>query len=238
MPRQTPLLAAALCLLLCAPLAHAEDADTCEPGGDVPININPVFDDPQYDFTQNLAQIQVIASDRRHSIPQYHAITMGITRYEPVLEFRVPVTVRIPPQGPACVRVQHVDVTIGYRDVTVFIASEIPQHTCAFDETMGHEQKHIDVNRKILDEFAPLIEDRFKAYLELNGTQQVANADDARQIINDKLKSIMDEIVGQMEEENIRAQREVDSAEEYARLSKVCEGELTKIANRYRRLGP
>src|ERR1700733_608716 len=103
---------------------------------------------------------------------------------------------------------------------------------------MGHEQKHIDVNREILDEFVPLIEERFKSYLNLNGVIEVEHAAYAEQIIKDKLKSIMDEMTGQMEEENIRRQREVDSVEEYTRLSQVCEGELTNIANRYRRLGP
>lgn len=235
-----PAMAIILCLLFFSGTAVAqEDVDSCDSYPDVPVNITPVFDDPKYDFTQNLAQIQILASDAQHTIPQYHPVTMGLTRYEPVLEFHVPMVVRTEHEGMSgCAFVQHVDVTVGYRNVTVFIANEIPQGTCAFDEIMAHEQKHIDVNRQILDEFVPLIEERFKAYLRLNGVQQVENADYARKIITDKLKSIMEDVTGQMETENIRRQREVDSVEEYTRLSKVCQGELTNIANRYRRLGP
>jgi len=228
-----------LFVILTTSPAIAQDVENCDPYPDVPINITPVFDEPKYDFSQNLAQIQLIASDRIHSIPQYHAVTMGITRYEPVLEFHVPMIVRTEEGGMSgCAFVKHVDVNVGYRNVTVFIASEIPEGTCAFDETMAHEQKHIGVNRQTLAEFVPLIEDRFKAYLRLNGVQQVENADYAQKIITDKLKSIMEDVTGQMQAENIARQREVDSIQEYTRLSQVCQGELTKIANRYRRIGP
>lgn len=233
--RLPPLLAMALCLVFFARAATAEDIHNCDPYPDVPINIKPVFDQPTYDFSQNLASIQDIASDHQHSIPQYHEITMGITRYDPVLEFHVPIEIVTPPSGLVCAHVQHVDVTIGYRDVTVFIASEIPRDSCAFDETMGHEQKHIDVNQHILDEFVPLIEERFKSYLKLNGVLQVEHANYAEKVLTDKLHSIMDEIVGQLEQENIRRQREVDSPEEYNRLAHVCNGDLSKIAAQYQR---
>jgi hypothetical protein len=163
---------------------------------------------------------------------------MGITRYQPVMEFHVPVLMDIEPDGIACAHVQHVDVTFGFRDVTVFIASEIPPDSCAFNETMAHEQRHVEVNRDILNQFVPVIEDRFKEYLKLNGVSKVQNADYAKQIINDRLKAIMDEVVDQMTAENIRRQREIDSRDEYARLSRVCDGELSKIADQYRRLGP
>ena len=231
-------MATALCLAFLAHPAAAQDVSGCNSWPDVPVNLQPVFDEPKTDFSQNLAAIQLIASDRQHSIPQYHAITMGITSYRPVLEFRVPIVVQEEPDGLSCAYVQHVDVTLGYRDVTVFIASEIPQGTCAFDETMAHEQKHIAVNQNILEEFAPLIEERFKAYLKLNGVSRVQNPDYAKQLITERLKSIMDEVVDQMIAENMRRQREVDSTDEYARLSRVCNGELSSIADRYRRLGP
>ena len=209
---------------------RAQDVQNCEPFPNVPVNITPVFDQPAYDFTQNLASIQKIASDREHSIPQYHEITLGITRYEPVLEFHVPIEVVTPPSGLVCAHVKHVDVTIGYRNVTVFIANEIPRDSCGFDETMGHEQKHIAVNKQILDEFVPVIEQRFKDYLRLNGVLQVENAEYAQKVLSDKLKTIMNEIIAQMEQENIRRQREVDSPEEYNRLAHVCNGDLTGIA--------
>lgn len=222
---------------VCAQSVQAHDVDSCDPFPDVPINITPVFDEPQYDYSKNLAEIQAIASDRQHSIPQYHSITLGITRYEPMLEFHVPIVVHEPRNGAACAYVQHVDVTIGYRNVTVFIANEIPRPGCGFDETMAHEQKHIAVNREILQKFVPLIEERFKSYLKLNGVLQVQNAKYAQQVISERLQSIIEDMIGQMGQENIREQREVDSAEEYNRLSHVCNGDLGVIADLYRRTG-
>jgi len=66
-----------------------------------------------------------------------------------------------------------------------------------------------------------------------NGVIQVENADRAEKVLRDKLKSIMAESISQIEEENLRRQRDVDSEEEYNRLAHVCDGALGKIAGQY-----
>jgi len=143
--------ATALCFIFFVHTAGAKDIDSCASYPDVPVNVKVVFDEPKYDFTKNLASVQAIANGGGQGIPENDAITMGITRYQSVLEFQAPTIVHTAPGQPACAYVQHIDATIGYRDVTVFVASEIPQGSCAFDETIGHEQKHIAVNRHILE---------------------------------------------------------------------------------------
>src|SRR5262249_41194174 len=149
--------------------AAAQNADSCGAYGDVPVKLTPVFGAPRYDFSRNLAAIQAIASDKQHSIPQYHAITMGITRYEPILESHVPVTVKTV-NGHSCAHLDQINVTLGYRDVTVFIANEILQNSCGFNETLAHEQKHISVNQHVLDQFMPVIEDRIGFYARTNAS--------------------------------------------------------------------
>jgi hypothetical protein len=226
-----------LLIVFFADPAAAQDVVSCDSYPDVPVNIIAVFDEPQYDFSQNLASVQAIARDRQHAIPHNEAIAMGITRYSPVLEFRIPMMVETPPDGLACARVQHVDVTVGYHDVTVFIANEIRQGTCAFAETMGHEQKHVAVNRELLQEFAPRIEERLKSYLRLYGVFRVENADFAEQLLRERLTSEMNDIIQQMQNENIQRQQLVDSRSEYERLSRVCGGDLSRIAGQFMRAG-
>jgi len=228
---------AQLFLALMAVPAFAHDPVPCESGRDVPVTVTPVFDEPRFDASQGLASIQAIAGDKRHSIPQYHSTTMGITRYEPILEFHVPAEIESVPGGPGCVRIGHIDVTVGYRDVTVYIAHEIMPGSCGFQETLEHEEKHIAVNRQLLDEYVPLIEDRFRSYVQLNGTFRVDRAEDAKPLIDQKLQAIMDEMMQRMETENIRRQREIDSPGEYDRLSHVCNGDLGRLAYRFRHGG-
>ncbi|MGE3622379.1 MAG: hypothetical protein AB7H77_00710 [Bdellovibrionales bacterium] len=214
--------------------AYGQNVRGCNSWPDVPVYIHTVFDAPRYDLSQNLAGLQEMTRGRREMIPQYHSLTMGVTRYEPVIEFHVPVQVEQLPDGIGCAYVQHVEVTMGYRDVTIFVASEIPQNSCGFSETMAHEHKHIEANREVLDKFEHQIEARFKAYLRLNGVFRVQNTAYAERLLHDKLKAIINDVVEKMSVENARRQREVDTREEYTRLANACNGELSRIAQDYR----
>jgi hypothetical protein len=224
-------------VVLAAVPAPAQDIDDCQSYPNVPVNVHAVFDQPRYDYSQNLTSLQTLASDHEHSIPQYHEVTMGLTRYEPVLEMHVPMVIVTSSEGLVCAYVKRVDVTVGYRDVTVFVASDIPQNSCGFNETLGHEEKHVAVNRGLLNEFVPRIETRLKDYMRMNGIFRTENADYAEKIMNEKLKSIINDVVYDMDSENAERQRQVDSPQEYARLSSVCNGQLSHIADQFRRTG-
>jgi hypothetical protein len=130
-----------------------------------------------------------------------------------------------------------VDVNVGYRDVTVFIASEVPQGSCDFSESMEHEQKHIAVNRDILKEFAPKIEAEVKSYMRLYGAFRVTKPEEAEPYLRDKLDLVIDNVIVKMEEENMRRQQLVDSRSEYDRLAHVCSGDLSRVAERFRETG-
>jgi hypothetical protein len=211
--------------------APIPDESECDSYPDVPINITTRFDEPVYDYDAGIAQIEAMASDQRHSI--HENLTLGLTRYMPTLEFGVPVRSVQYPDGVACAHVQHVDVTIGYKDVTVFIAREIPQGTCGFDTIMAHEQKHIDVNRAILAEYTPLIEQRLKVFLHDNGVFREPNLDYASTMLQGKLQQILNEISEQIVTDNRQRQQQVDNPGEYRRITYSCNGQLTGIARRY-----
>ena len=209
----------------------ADPIAECSSEPDVPVNVTEIFPDPVYNFDTPLAGIQQLASDSRHSI--HEMLTLGLTRYQPVLGFQVPIKGIQFPNGFACAHIDHVDVTIGYQDVTVYIADEIPRPGCGFDEIMGHEQKHIAVNRDILAEYAPLIQSRIKAYVQQNGTFREAQPDAAIQHLHDQLQAILNHVAEQMVNDNSHRQQLVDSPQEYRRVSMSCSGQLQVIANRY-----
>jgi len=204
----------------------------------VPVNVTPVFDEPHYDYTTNIANLQGLAQDTRHTVHGSHrGLVLGLTRYNPVLEFRVPMRRLTFPDGLTCAHVDHVDVTIGYRDVVVLIPKEVPQGSCGFKEVMFHEQKHIAVNRAILDEYSPLITKKLQDYLRLNGVFREPNPDYAVSLLNQKLNAILHDMADQIVTENSRRQQLVDSPEEYRRVSATCNGQLIDAATQYYRGG-
>jgi hypothetical protein len=226
-------------LTLATAVARAQDVvDTCDPYPDVPVNVTPRFDEPDYDYSIDLAGLQALSSDPQHNLHGAHAgLTLGLTRYEPVMEFATPIKSFHLPGGLFCAHVDHVDVTFGYRNVTVYVPREIPQGSCGFDQVITHERKHIAVNQEILDEYAPQLADRIKDFLRLNGVFREENPDYAISEVKEKLQAIVDEIAKDVFTENARRQHEVDNPDEYRRVGESCQGQLSEAATEYRRKG-
>lgn len=216
-----------LFFLLCVPgRAWAEIA--CDTDSAIPIEVHPVFENPRYDFTASLSDIQKMESDVKHDIQE--AITLGVTRYEPMVEFHTPVEVVTFPDGRTCTRVKSANVTIGYKNVVVYIAREIPQNNCGFNEVMAHEQKHINVNRLLLQENVPRFQQRLDDYLTTYGAFAGEKNDGKLAAMQDDLQEKLNMWSREMLEENVARQKEVDSPAEYTRLSNVCNGQLSLIA--------
>ncbi len=217
--------------------AHAlaqDNADEgCDPYADIPINITPIFDDISYDYSADLGDIQKLAADSLHTIPRHESVVLGITHYNPVLEFHATLIKKTMSSGLYCAKVKSVNARIGYTNITVYIAREFPEGTCEFDHVMTHEQKHVTVNRELLEEFTPLIEERLKDYFRLYGTFQVEQPNFADSLINEKVKAVFSEMAQKMLLENQRRQKLVDSPEEYAKNNTACNGNVAKIARQF-----
>ena len=145
-------------ILIVTPNAHAQETanNACVADPNVPINVIPVFEEPTYNFGATLPQLQALSRDTTHVIPE--SLTLGLTHYQPVLSVNPVSTARDLPNGTTCVQVQRIDITFGYRNVVVYIAGEIPQGSCGFNEVMQHEQKHVMVQKQILEKFIPVLQ--------------------------------------------------------------------------------
>lgn len=215
-----------------------EYAGPCDDALDIPVTVTPRFDEPAYDYSVGLADVQALAGDTRHAVHGGHTgLTLGLTRYDPIMQVTAPVRAAQFEDGSACARIDHVDVIFGYKDVTVYIPREIPQASCGFNEVIAHERKHLAVNRKILDDYAPVITAKIKDYLRTSGVFREQNVSYALSLVRDKLQAILNEISGEVFAENSRRQQDVDNPGEYRRIAMSCNGQLAVVAMRFRRTG-
>ena len=225
-------------LLSVAQPAYAEDgfaAEDCSSYPEVPVQVTPVFPDPAFDYRQNINQIRALSGDGQHNIRE--EIPLGLTHYQPILDVKVSTRMIDLPNGLTCARIDHVDVTLGYRDVTVYVASEIAPDSCGFNQVLDHEQKHIAVNRDVLARYAPLIEQQLEVYLRDNGVFREQNYGYAAQLAHDRMKNIVSDLAEQLSRENFERQRDIDTQQEYRRISLSCGGQLQTVAYRFLKTG-
>lgn len=137
-----------------------------------------------------------------------------------------------PASGYECVAPQ-VEVKLFYSPVVIYIGREFPKGSCAYDEIMAHEQRHL----KAYMDHLPKVESVVRAALAkrfeakpLYAPRGSAKAALAREIDTGWLPYIKSEM------SKVEAQQAaIDTPQEYARLGKVCNGEIQAILNASRR---
>lgn len=222
-----------LVFLLCGlpPLAWAQTTSNCSTYEEPRINITAQFDQPQYDFSKNIPSILALENDHNHSIRE--GIPLGVTNYEKILSTNTRAKIIHEANNHGCMKIDQVDAVIGYKNVVVYIANEIPKQSCGFNEVMGHEQKHLNVNQKLLQEALPVIKQQILDQLRPLGVFHSLNINIPRTTMQETLTHIMKKF----DDENTRRQQLVDSPEEYRRVSTSCNGQIEAISRRYRQTG-
>lgn len=229
-----PLLAAAFLFLSCPAFAEV-DYSVCDGYTRIPVRVTPLFDNPAMDFTLGLGQIQAIAHDPARAMHSPHkGLTLGLTQYQPLMHIDMPVRILKLADGRSCVKVKEADISVGYKNVVIYIPQEVQQGTCGFNEVMGHEMKHVAVNRDVLAQYVPVITANVQGYLDANGFYSGGDPDGAVARLNAALQDIVTRNFQPMVEENSRRQQGVDTIEEYRRVSSSCNGQLARVTNGYR----
>ena len=164
---------------------------------------------------------------RREGLPVGPQVVLGLTRARSQVSIdwagRV-LTDR--KRGRECM-VPRVDVQLGYTPIVIHVGSEFKPGTCAYEAVLAHEKRHMALFLENLDAAGKTLRATFAARL---GTKPVhakrGTAFDAlgRDIDEHWLPLAKAELARADE-----AQAAIDTAEEFDRLSKLCEGEVQSI---------
>lgn len=211
-----------------SPDAPLGDDESCDSYPDVSVEVAAVFGEINVDNKKNLGELQDLARKKENIIPEDQPMALGLTKYTPVFRLHSPVMRRRMSDGSFCARVQYVDVQIGFDEVIIYIAKEFKEESCSFKAIMGHEQKHIDLNRQILMEYVPKIKDRLVRYLKDNGVAIVSNEEYSEKILRDKIEGVAKGLLLEIARENENRQRIIDTPEEYERINSTCKAGVSK----------
>lgn len=121
-----------------------------------------------------------------------------------------------PFSGRYCTR-PDVQVTLAYKPMTVFIASEQKAGSCMFDLTMGHEMKHVRSYERFIDELAGEVETGLKTAL----TEKVhyfPNAAEGERVLNALISEKVNAAIRDGLAVVQKRQAAIDTPEEYGRL--------------------
>ncbi len=107
----------------------------------------------------------------------------------------------------------------------IYIAREYPPGSCKHNAIKGHELKHINEDRLIVNKYANIIGQILKAEIDkqsLYGPVSVAQEQQISQIMRARMENILRMVNQKMEIERRTRQQEIDNMKEYERVNNLC----------------
>lgn len=220
-----PLALPGLTLLLAGPLpAAAEDACAQLPKPSVTVK-RLAYPAIRYNTEYGYRTLTELGRDKLQPGGQ----VLGLTRAQSVASFTLTAPALVDAsQRYECASPQ-ITLSIGFRQMTVYVGKEFPAGTCAYQEILDHEMRHV------------------KAYqAHIAGIEQVLQQEIARRFATDSVwrgqaGTLSARIGKELDERWLpyvnremrkvdEAQALIDAPEEYARLAEACNGEIKKLA--------
>ena len=158
---------------------------------------------------------------------------LGLTRTESRVAIQVDGTLLASPDGRAECVMPRIAVSLYYQPIVVYVGREFEPESCAYREILAHEMRHL---KSYLD-YLPAVEQRVRARLggRFAGKPLYARTGASRMLLQREIdRNWMPYIKGEMGRVE-KLQAAIDSPQEYARLSKVCQGEVQSLIGSTRR---
>jgi hypothetical protein len=158
---------------------------------------------------------------------------LGLTRTESRVTIQVDGDLLTEPgSGLECV-VPRIAVTLYYQPIVVYIGREFEPDSCAYGEILAHEMRHLKSYLDYLPKVKETVSDKLAR--RFDGKPLYAHAGGARDLLQREIdRNWMPYIKAEMGRVE-KLQAAIDSPREYARLSKVCQGEVQSLIGSTRR---
>ncbi len=198
----------------------------CEQPQPTQIKIIPRTEDVRYDYSQSLKAIQ---SHDMDTVDPYafhgNTITQGFMKGKIDLKQRVKFDHSVSKSGYACVWYDTIEVEL-FIEPTIVIAKEIYRDPCMRRAVIGHELKHVQVDREVVNKYAKIMGQKLMSELSSRGFKAGPIELKREQGVIDKMNRVVQQILEleyqKMGIERREKQRAVDSLEEYESVDDEC----------------
>ncbi len=209
-------------------LAAADPSTLCKMPKPTAINVVPRSEPVKYDYSRTLDQIQ---SQQIDTVNPYgfdtQSHTAGFMKGSVGMKHEVKLGNSFLKRYNAyCLWYDSVTLTIEI-DPTIVIAKEKTQDKCEFNAIKTHELKHVTVDRQIVNKYSKTmgqkIYDGLKSRGFMVGPIPAKNAQEVATRMQQTIGQLIDLEYQKMGIERAERQGEVDSLEEYERVSAQCD---------------
>ncbi|MDD3029649.1 MAG: hypothetical protein PHS57_05150 [Alphaproteobacteria bacterium] len=166
---------------------------------------------------------------------QHEEIPSGLTTFGQNIKSAYEFREATQPDGSVCAQVSHITLTLAIENLTVHVASELPMGTCSYKTILDHEMKHVHTAQRFLDGAVAPATRQLKRLIDGIGMIHTQSSAEARNYIKQTVGDFINTLSQNLIIVCNTMEQEIDTKEEYERLSKACHGEMATFGRRVRR---
>jgi hypothetical protein len=137
-----------------------------------------------------------------------------------------------PVSGYECIAPK-VDIALNYSPVLIYVGNEFAPGSCAYNEILAHEQRHLAAYMENLARVERVVSQALSKRFE--GKPLYAPSGTAMSALEHEINGTWFPFINAEFEKGKVKQAQIDTPEEYARLAKSCDGEIAAIMQRRRK---
>lgn len=220
-------------LILCTP-AHAATTlpSECRNPPPITVTIEPVFEDVRYDFNRSIQEIKSKGTGTENPAPKDHW-PVGLAEGKLTLYSNSSIQMaRRSDTQFTCGYITSVTIKMGFFENVIYVARELPANSCPHQTVLEHEERHKTVDRELLQEYTNKAEAYFGELARRVGVVSGNGTDQVQTQLKNRMDEGLQHFTRIMSDDRVRRQSEVDTGDEYARVSASCDGELMQMVNR------
>ncbi|MBI4030193.1 MAG: hypothetical protein HY370_00800, partial [Proteobacteria bacterium] len=208
--------------------APARAGDRCPAAAPPEVEVKTAEAPVSFDVTRSRDELASLDIDTVSPWPsQYHASVGGLMRGKIAADHRIAFRSNMDgAKKKGCVQFLKIEVTLRM-DPKIFVAREIARNSCLFQEVFGHEAKHIDADRALIEKYARQIRDglRMATMETADYTSPVVPAmamESVRKRMEEGIGRALGVMFEKMMRERAQRQQAIDNIDEYSRVSGSC----------------
>lgn len=208
-----------------APPGGGECRSAAPPQIKVELQLAPL----QTDLTRSVAQLGSVPGRAPGPAGASQGHILGLTQARYGEQSQLSATFQPMGDGTFCASPRSVAVTFGIQQHVVLIARELPLDSCIHREVMAHEMRHVAVDQALVKEFSPIVRRRLEEALGRIGPVRARSQEQALGTIRRPIEAALKATLQEFGRERDRRQAQVDTREEYERVSRSCNGEVSRF---------
>ncbi len=154
---------------------------------------------------------------------------LGLTRTQSIAQFSLTTPTLVDAsQRYECASPQ-ITLSIGFRQMTVYVGREFPKDSCAYKEILEHEMRHVKAYQEHLASVEKLLQEDIARRFATDDVWRGAAGSSLARVSRELDERWLPYVNRQLHKVEA-AQALIDAPEEYARLAEACNGEIRKLA--------